>query len=75
MKSYMYPDSASPRFVVAMSVNCVTSFIAIVTATILRFLLVHLNRKLERGEVVEGAVAVGEAIPGVAKERGFRFVL
>lgn len=61
--------------VVAMSVNCVTAFIAIVAATVLRFTLVHLNKKLDRGEVVEGAVAVGEAVPGEAAKKGFRFVL
>ncbi|KAL9008582.1 MAG: hypothetical protein Q9173_006311 [Seirophora scorigena] len=73
--SYMYPESAGPRYIVAMSVNCVTAFIAICAATVLRFILVHLNKKLDRGEVVEGAVAVGEAIPGEAAKKGFRFVL
>lgn len=63
------------NIVVAMSVNCVTAFIAIVAATVLRFTLVHLNKKLDRGEVVEGAVAVGEAVPGEAARKGFRFVL
>ncbi|KAL8801811.1 MAG: hypothetical protein Q9182_004218 [Xanthomendoza sp. 2 TL-2023] len=73
--SYLYPKSAGPRYIVAMSVNCVTAFIAIVAATVLRFTLVHLNKKLDRGEVVEGAVAVGEAVPGEAAKKGFRFVL
>ncbi|KAL8809621.1 MAG: hypothetical protein Q9200_003256 [Gallowayella weberi] len=73
--SYLYPESAGPRYIVAMSVNCVTAFIAIVAATVLRFTLVHLNKKLDRGEVVEGAVAVGEAVPGEAAKKGFRFVL
>lgn len=63
------------KTVVAMSVNCVTAFIAIVAATVLRFILLHLNKKLDRGEVVEGAVAVGEAVPGEAARKGFRFVL
>lgn len=58
-----------------MSVNCTTAFIAIVAATVLRFLLVHLNKKLERGEPVKGAVSVGEAVPGEAARKGFRFVL
>ena len=71
----MYPESAEPRFIVAMSVNCTTAFIAIVSATTLRFMLVHLNKKLDRGEPVKGAVSVGEAVPGVAAERGFRFIL
>lgn len=71
----MYPESAGPRFIVAMSVNCATSVIAILAATVLRFTLVSLNKKLDRGEVVKGAVAVGEGVPGEAAQRGFRFVL
>ena len=58
-----------------MSVNCVMAFMAIVFATILRFILIHLNKKLDRGEPVKGAVAVGEGVPGEAAERVFRFVL
>ncbi|KAL8656803.1 MAG: hypothetical protein Q9226_002557 [Calogaya cf. arnoldii] len=73
--SYMYPKSAGPGYVAAMCVNCVTAFIAILAATVLRFTLVHLNKKLDRGEVVESAVAVGEAVPGEAARKGFRFVL
>ena len=71
----MYPESAGPRFIVAMAVNCTTSAIAIISATVLRFLLVSLNKKLDRGEKVKGAIAVGEAVPGEAADRGFRFVL
>ena len=71
----MYPDGAGPRFIVAMSVNCVMAFMSICTATLLRFILVRLNRKLDRGEEVKGAIAVGEAVPGEASKRGFRFVL
>ncbi len=67
--------NTTPFVVVAMSVNCVTAFIAICTATLLRFILVRLNKKLDRGEVVEGAVAFGEGIPGEAASKGFRFVL
>lgn len=68
--SYMYPSSAGPRYVVAMSVNCTTSVIAILTATVLRFILVRLNRKLDAGIPVKGAI---NAIPGQASEHGFRF--
>lgn len=71
----MYGSSAGPRYVVAMSVNCTTSAIAIISATVLRFLLVSLNKKLDHGEPVRGAIAVGQAVPGEAAERGFRFVL
>jgi hypothetical protein len=67
--SYMYPDSDAPRFVPAMSVNCATAFLAIVAATILRFMLVRLNKKLDRGEALNGGV------PGRASTRGFRFLV
>jgi len=69
--SYMYPSSAGPRYIVAMSVDCATAVLAIIMATILRFILVRLNKKLDRGEHVEGAV---NAIPGEAAENGFRFL-
>ncbi|KAJ5488399.1 Major facilitator superfamily domain general substrate transporter [Penicillium expansum] len=67
--SYMYPNSQAPRFVPAMSVNCATAFIAIVSATVLRFILVRLNKQLDRGEEAEGAV------PGEGSRRGFRFLV
>ncbi|KAJ5088486.1 Major facilitator superfamily domain general substrate transporter [Penicillium angulare] len=67
--SYMYPDSDAPRFVPAMAVNCGTAFMAIVAATLLRFMLVRLNKKLDRGEEVEGAVL------GRAGSRGFRYLI
>ena len=51
------------------------AFMAICMATLLRFILVRLNQKLDRGEFVEGAVAVEGAVPGEASRRGFRFVL
>ncbi|RDW79887.1 MFS general substrate transporter-45 [Coleophoma cylindrospora] len=57
--SYMYPKTAGPRYVVAMSVNCATAFVAILAATLLRFILVSLNKKLERGVFVEGAINSG----------------
>ncbi|KAK9415374.1 putative Major facilitator superfamily (MFS) profile domain-containing protein [Seiridium unicorne] len=68
--SYMYPNSAGPRYIVAMSVNCCTSFVAICAATVLRFMLVRLNKKLDRGIHVEGAI---NALPGEAAQHGFRF--
>ena len=60
--------------VVAMSVCSVTAFIAIIMATILRFILVRLNKKLDRGEHVQGAINSGKGIPGEAAQRGFRFL-
>ena len=60
---------------VAMSVNCVTAFIAICSATTLRFILVRLNGKLDRGEMVEGAVTESEGVPGEAAKKGFKFLV
>lgn len=58
-----------------MSVNCVMAFLTLCAATVLRFVLVGLNKKLDRGEPVKGAVAIGEAVPGEASRKGFRFLL
>ncbi|KAF2418049.1 putative MFS transporter [Tothia fuscella] len=69
--SYMYPQSAEPRYVVAFAVDCATAVLAVIMATLLRFILVRLNRKLDRGEHVEGAV---NGVPGEASENGFRFL-
>lgn len=52
--SYMY--SGAPRFTVAFSTNCATLFLAIMMAALLRIILVRENKKLDRGEHVEGAV-------------------
>ena len=68
--SYMYPKSAGPKYTVAFIVNCVTAFIAILAATVLRFILVRLNKKLDAGIYVAGAI---NAAPGEAASHGFRF--
>jgi hypothetical protein len=44
--------------------------LAFTSATILRFILVRLNRKLEQGIHVEGAINSGT---GEAGKKGFRF--
>ncbi|EPE09849.1 pantothenate transporter liz1 [Ophiostoma piceae UAMH 11346] len=61
--SFMYQSDMAPQYTIAFSVNCVTSFVAIVAATVLRMMLVRLNKKLEQGIYVEGAI----------NGRGFRF--
>lgn len=68
--SYMYPKSAGPQYAVAFSVSCCTSFIAICAATVLRIILVRLNKRLDAGVFVEGAI---NALPGEAASHGFRF--
>ena len=61
--------------VVAFAVNCTTLFIAIYCAIILCSMSVRLNKKLDRGEYVEGAVdAEREGVPGEAAKKGFRFL-
>ncbi|TVY46611.1 MFS transporter [Lachnellula occidentalis] len=70
--SYMYPSSASPRYVVAMSVNCAMSSMAILAALVLRIMLMRLNKKLDRGIFVEGAINSGVT---EAEKKGFRFRL
>ena len=57
--------------VTAMTVNCVTAFVAILSATALRFILVRLNKKLDRGE----GLGDGGGVPGQASSRGFRFLV
>ncbi|KAI9641853.1 hypothetical protein NHQ30_009720 [Ciborinia camelliae] len=68
--SYMYPSSAGPRYVVAMSVNCGMVFMAMCAALTLRTMLVRLNKKLDRGEPVDGAINEGTVAAG---EKGFRY--
>ncbi|KXJ91132.1 major facilitator superfamily domain-containing protein [Microdochium bolleyi] len=70
--SYMYLDWMAPRYIIAMSVNCATAVIAVLAATTLRFMLARLNKKLDQGIRVEGAI---NALPGQAATHGFRFKL
>lgn len=71
--SYMY--SGSPRYIVAFSVNCATLFLAISMAALLRTVLVRLNKKLDRGEHVDGAISGASVGEGDAMRRGFRFLV
>jgi hypothetical protein len=66
--SYLYPKSADPHYTVAMIVNCVTAFIAVCAATVMRAVLVRLNKKLDAGIWVEGAI---NAVPGEGAANGF----
>jgi hypothetical protein len=63
-------DSPAPRYVVAMSVNCAMCVMAIIAATVQRIILVRLNKKLDAGIFVEGAI---NAVPTEAGQKGFRF--
>lgn len=70
--SYLYPASAGPRYTGAFIHNCVMAALAIASAFVMRTMLAKLNKKLDRGETVEGAL---NAAPGEAVEHGFRFRL
>lgn len=66
----MYPDSAAPGYTVAFIVNGTTAFLAICAATVLRWMLARLNKKLDAGVYVQGVI---NAAPGGAAKHGFRF--
>ncbi|GME34252.1 Major facilitator superfamily [Neofusicoccum parvum] len=80
---YMYQDSYAPRYVIPMIVNAITSLWAIVFATILRLVLVRLNRKIEAGITLleqadneERKREIEEhGLPGEAVDKGFRFLI
>lgn len=73
--SYMYKDSMGPRYILAMSMNCGTAVLAIIAATVLRFMLVRLNKKLDRGEYVPGVIVGGGARGNRNGDGGFRFLV
>lgn len=70
--SYMYPDSSAPAYTIAFVVNSITAVVAICAATVLRTMLARLNRKLEAGVYVPGAI---NGARGEAAIDGFRFKL
>ncbi|KXH36158.1 TNA1 is necessary for nicotinic acid import into the cell [Colletotrichum nymphaeae SA-01] len=68
--SYLYPNNATPRFVLAFSVNAAMALMAIIAATVLHFVLKRENKKLEMRE--QEAEAAGQAqLIG----KGFRYVI
>lgn len=73
--SYMYPQpkgKVQPDLTVPLSVDCGTAALAIIMTAIMRIVLTRLNKKLDKGEHVDGAI---NAVPGVAQEHGFRFLV
>ncbi|KAF1844242.1 pantothenate transporter liz1 [Cucurbitaria berberidis CBS 394.84] len=73
--SYMYPQpkgGKQPDLVLPLSVDCATAVLAIIMTLVMRIILGKLNKKLERGEHVEGAI---NAVPGAGQEHGFRFLV
>jgi MFS family permease len=73
--SYMYPQpkgNVQPDLTLPLSVDCGTAALAIIMALVMRTILSRLNKKLDRGEHVEGAI---NAVPGEGQDHGFRFLL
>lgn len=67
--SYLYPSNAGPRYVLAFSVNAAMALMAIVAATVLRYMLKKENAKMEKAE--QDALAAGEDPP---QNSGFRYL-
>ncbi|KAL1874416.1 hypothetical protein VTK73DRAFT_293 [Phialemonium thermophilum] len=68
--SYLYPSNASPRFVLAFSVNAGMALMAILASTLLRFVLKRENKKLEQQE--REAENAGQ---GAVVGKGFRYLV
>lgn len=66
----MYPNSAAPRYVLAMSVNCGFALGGILLALFMRIILLRENKRLERGEDVSNVMkgAVAKEIEGISEE-------
>ncbi|KAF7547235.1 hypothetical protein G7Z17_g7870 [Cylindrodendrum hubeiense] len=80
--SYLYPDTAQPRYVLAMSVNSAFAFGTILFALLMRFVLQRDNKKLDSGADI-AEVMKGEAhaeVAGISEEdrqankAAFRFI-
>jgi hypothetical protein len=71
--SYMYPKSASPRYIPGGSANAVICVLVAVVALVLRFVHVRENEKLERKE--EEAMGEFEKGNGGERREGFRYVV
>ncbi|KAJ3956988.1 hypothetical protein N0V92_006443 [Colletotrichum tropicale] len=68
--SYLYPNNAAPRFVLAFSVNAAMAFMAIIAAVVLHFVLKRENKKLAlKEQEAEAAVQV------ITVGKGFRYLV
>ncbi|KAF4445478.1 hypothetical protein F53441_10773 [Fusarium austroafricanum] len=66
--SFLYPNGAEPRFILAFSVNAAMATIAIIASVALHWILKRANRKLELKEAEEEAV--GRYLP----RSGFQYL-
>lgn len=65
--SFLYPNNAGPRFVLAFSVNAGMALMAIIASTVLHFYLKKENRKLDEKEA-------SDAARGIFVEKPFRYL-
>lgn len=68
--SYLYPSNAAPRYAIALGVSAGMLFMAICSATGLRFLLARENKKIEKQEEENS-----EDDSVLVHPRGFRYLL
>jgi hypothetical protein len=77
---FLYPQSTAPRYLIAMGVNAGTSLMSIMVATVFRFILVRLNKKLDVIEGIAPGVEIAKAEEKGASEqqalaiKGFRYL-
>jgi len=82
---FFYPTNAGPHYILAMSINTGTSCLSIISATILRFMLMRANKLLDQGVIIgnDGKMTTQahvrdveeNGLPAEAVDRGFRFLL
>ncbi|KAA8905772.1 hypothetical protein TRICI_005229 [Trichomonascus ciferrii] len=70
--SYLYPSSSAPRYLLAFCCNAVFMVCALVCVTLLRFVVVNLNKKLDRGEL-DLEKEFGASDQNAAAYRTFRY--
>lgn len=70
----MYATEYAPRYAIAFGVDCATAVLAILAATVLRFVLVRANRKLDVEEH-EVEAQKGGVASGLGTSKKFRYLV
>ena len=80
--AYLYPTSSSPRYLIAMGTNTGTALMSIIVATIFRFILIRINKKLDREEGQYLSTAASGDVEGkhttvsdMPSKKGFRYLV
>lgn len=72
--SYLYPSSASPRYTLAFTCNCVFIGLSIMCAVALRWRLTVLNKKIDNGSM-DWEHELGKGNDGTKVKDDFRFLI